>query len=103
MSRLIELVENRTKAWEAAKAFLESKRDEDGIVAAENIAVFNKMEADVAAIDCQIELLERIQATDAKYTASLGRSPVLEQHSKRLLANGKPRRSRKYAAAVKAI
>jgi len=32
MSKILELREKRAKAWEAAKAFLDSKRGSDGLV-----------------------------------------------------------------------
>ena len=33
---IIELREKRNKAWEAAKAFVETKRDKDGLLSAED-------------------------------------------------------------------
>lgn len=36
MNTILELREKRTKAWEAAKAFLDTKRGADGIVSAED-------------------------------------------------------------------
>lgn len=32
---ILELIEKRNKAWEAAKAFVETKRDKDGLLSAE--------------------------------------------------------------------
>ena len=39
MNKIFELREKRAKAWEAAKAFLDSKRGTDGLVNAEDTAV----------------------------------------------------------------
>ena len=36
MNQILELREKRAKAWEAAKAFLDSKRNQDGFVSAED-------------------------------------------------------------------
>ena len=38
MSKVLELREKRAKAWEAAKAFLESKRGADGMMYEEDTA-----------------------------------------------------------------
>ena len=42
-----ELRENRAKAWENAKNFLESHRNEKGMLAPEDVAAFEKMEAEI--------------------------------------------------------
>ena len=47
MSKVLALREKRAKAWEATKAFLDSKRSEDGLLSAEDVAAYEKMEADV--------------------------------------------------------
>ena len=51
--------EKRAKAWEAAKAFLESKRGADVMMSAEDTASYDKMEADVVNLGKEIERLER--------------------------------------------
>ena len=47
MSKILELREKRAKAWEAAKAFLDAKRTQEGFVSAEDAATYDKMENDV--------------------------------------------------------
>ena len=47
MSMILELRAKRAKAWDAAKAFLDSKRGADGLLSAEDVATYEKMEADV--------------------------------------------------------
>lgn len=64
MNQILVLREKRAKAWEAAKAFLDSKRDKDGFVSAEDTATYDKMEADVVALGKEIERLERQAAID---------------------------------------
>lgn len=66
MSKILELREKRAKAWDAAKAFLDSKRGADGLLSAEDVAVYEKMEADVVNLGKEIERLERQQALDAE-------------------------------------
>ena len=69
MSKLIELYEARAKAWENTKAFLESKRNDTGIVSDEDTATYEKMEGEVLALTREIERLERHQEMDAKIRA----------------------------------
>ena len=44
---ILELREKRNKAWEAAKAFVETKRDKDGLLSAEDAATYAEMEQKV--------------------------------------------------------
>ncbi len=66
MNKILELREKRAKAWEAAKAFLDSKRGADGLLSAEDVAAYDKMEADVVNLGKEIDRLERQQALDAE-------------------------------------
>ena len=59
MDKIMELREKRAKAWEAAKAFLDTKRGADGLVSAEDTATYEKMEADVVALGREIDRLEK--------------------------------------------
>ena len=43
MDKILELREKRAKAWEAAKAFLDAKRGADGLLAAEDVAAYEKV------------------------------------------------------------
>ena len=64
MSKILELREKRAKAWDAAKAFLDTKRGNDGLISAEDTAIYDKMETDVVALGKEIERLERQSAID---------------------------------------
>ena len=64
MNKILELRDKRTKAWEAAKAFLDTKRGPDGLVSAEDTATYDKMEADVLALGHEIDRLEKQAALD---------------------------------------
>jgi HK97 family phage major capsid protein len=66
MSKILELREKRAKAWEAAKAFLDSRRGNDGLVSAEDAAVYDKMEADIVNLGKEISRLERQEALEAE-------------------------------------
>ena len=66
MSKILELREKRAKAWETAKAFLDSKRGTDGLLSAEDVSTYEKMEADVIDLGKEIDRLERQLALDAE-------------------------------------
>jgi HK97 family phage major capsid protein len=66
MNKIQELREKRAKAWDAAKAFLDTKRGADGLLSAEDVATYEKMESDVVALGQEIDRLERQTALDAE-------------------------------------
>lgn len=66
MSKILELKEKRAKAWETAKAFLDSKRTETGLLSAEDAAAYDRMEADVVSLGKEIDRLERQALLDAE-------------------------------------
>jgi HK97 family phage major capsid protein len=61
-----ELRENRARAWEQAKAFLDTHRTENGTLSAEDAATYDRMEADVVNLGKEIERLERCEAMEAE-------------------------------------
>lgn len=64
MTKTLELREKRAKAWEAAKAFLESKRGDNGLLSAEDTQTYERMEEDVMNLGKEIDRLERQAAID---------------------------------------
>jgi len=71
MNKILELREKRAKSWEAAKAFLDTKRGTDGIVSAEDTATYEKMESDVVALGKEIDRLEKQEALDRELSKPL--------------------------------
>ena len=63
---ILELREKRAKAWEAAKAFLDSHRKENGILSAEDDAAYTRMEQEITDLGKEIARLERQEALDAE-------------------------------------
>ena len=63
---ILELREKRAKAWEAAKAFLDSHRKESGTLSAEDDAAYTKMEQEITDLGKEIARLERQEALDAE-------------------------------------
>jgi HK97 family phage major capsid protein len=64
MNKILELREKRAKLWDSTKAFLDSKRNENGLLSAEDTATYEKMEADVVNLGKEIDRLERQAALD---------------------------------------
>ncbi|MBW8382220.1 MAG: phage major capsid protein [Youngiibacter sp.] len=71
MNKILELREKRAKAWDAAKAFLDAKRGNDGLISAEDTATYDKMEADVVNLGKEIDRLERQQALDLELSKAV--------------------------------
>ena len=63
---ILELREKRAKAWAAAKAFLDSHRNDKGVLSAEDDAAYTRMEQDITDLGREIARLERQEALDAE-------------------------------------
>ena len=61
-----EMRTKRAKAWDAAKAFLDSHTNENGMLSPEDDAVYTKMENEIADYSKEIARLERREALDAE-------------------------------------
>ena len=59
---ILELREKRAKAWEAAKAFLDSHRNEKGVLSVEDDASYSRMEQEITDLGKEISRLERQEA-----------------------------------------
>ena len=59
MAKINELREKRAKIWEQAKAFLDSHRNETGILSAEDTAAYEKMEKDIVDLGHEIDRQQR--------------------------------------------
>ena len=77
---IMELREKRNKAWEAAKAFVETKRDKDELLSAEDAASYAEMEQKIKDYGAEIERMEQMAAMDAQLSkptsASLTAKPL---------------------------
>ena len=72
---ILELREKRAKAWEAAKAFLDSHRKENGVLSAEDDAAYTKME--------QCSNISSFKAQNPSSSSSLYTVPGSATHSER--------------------
>lgn len=63
---ILELREKRSKAWNAAKAFLDSHRTEKGTLTAEDDAAYTRMEQEINDLGKEIARLERQEQMEAE-------------------------------------
>lgn len=66
MSTILEMREKRNKAWEAAKAFVETKRDKDGLLSAEDAKTYAAMEQKVKDIGAEIDRMQAMDEMEAE-------------------------------------
>ena len=74
----LKLRELRAKKWEGAKAFLDSRRDENGMLSAEDDAAYAKMEAEIMDLGKEIERQERVEALDRELAKPIN-EPIVEK------------------------
>lgn len=80
MNKILELREKRAKAWDAAKAFLDSRRGNDGLISAEDTATYDKMEEEVINLGKEIDRLEKQAAIDLELSKPVN-SPIVNKPS----------------------
>lgn len=81
---ILEMREKRSKAWNAAKAFLDSHRSEKGTLSAEDDATYTKMEQDINDLGKEIARMERQEQMEAELSKPVN-TPLTSKPS----ANGK--------------
>jgi len=89
MNKILELREKRAKAWDSAKAFLDSKRGNDGLISAEDTATYEKMEADVVNLGKEIDRLERQQALDLELSKAVNTPITMKPNSNMEMKTGR--------------
>lgn len=80
-----ELREARNKAWQGAKAFVESKRDKDGLLSAEDAAAYADMEKKIKDYSAEIERMEQMEAMENELSKPVN-MPIV---TKPMVAGGK--------------
>lgn len=73
-----ELRTKRAKAWEAAKAFLNSHRNDKGVLSAEDDATYARMENDISELGKEIARMERLEAMDMEMSKPVS-TPIIEK------------------------
>jgi HK97 family phage major capsid protein len=75
---VFDLIEKRNKAWDAAKAFVESRRGENGLLSAEDAKTYSEMEQKVKDYGAEIERLQAMEAMEAEMKKPLN-TPLTEK------------------------
>ena len=63
---ITELRKKRASVWESAKAFLNSHRQENGLLSSEDDATYSRMEKEITDLGAEIARLERQEAIEAE-------------------------------------
>jgi len=88
MNKILELREKRAKLWDSTKAFLDSRRNENGLLSAEDTTTYEKMEADVVSLGKEIDRLERQAVLDLELskptTAAITNKPSQHQETEKI-------------------
>lgn len=85
-----ELREARNKAWQGAKAFVESKRDKDGLLSKEDAAAYDEMEKKIKDYSAEIERMEQMEAIENELNKPVN-TPIV---TKPMAVNGKEKTGR---------
>ena len=64
--KLQQLIDQRAKAWEQAKAFVDSHQKENGTLSAEDSATYEKMEAEITDLTAAIDRERRAEEREAE-------------------------------------
>lgn len=100
MSKILEMRENRKKAWEAAKAFVETKRDKDGLLSEEDAKTYAEMEKKVQAYAAEIERMEQMEAMETEMNRPVNTPIVTKPVSDKQMPEKKGRAADAYKAAM---
>lgn len=76
MDKILAMREKRVNLWNAAKAFLDTHRDTNGLLSAEDEATYNKMVDDVDKLGKEITRAERAEAIDVEMSKATT-TPIL--------------------------
>ena len=82
---ILELREARNKAWQGAKAFVDSKRDKDGLLTEEDAKAYADMEKKIKDYSAEIERMEQMEALENELNKPVN-TPIV---TKPMKADGK--------------
>lgn len=88
MGKINEMRTQRAKTWEKAKAFLDERRNEQGILSGEDTATYERMEAEIVDLGKEIERQERMEAFERELNAPVG-TPITSRPDSGSSAKGK--------------
>ena len=99
MKTIAELRELRNKAWEGAKAFVESKRDKDGLLSDEDTKIYMEMEQKVKNYGAEIARLEAMEQMENELNKPVN-SPFASKPAMGMSAKKTGRATNEYKEAM---
>lgn len=81
MSKILEMIEKRNQAWNAAKAFVESRADKDGLLSEADAKTYSEMEKKVRDYGTEIGRLQQMEAIDAELSLPVN-TPIIAKPMK---------------------
>ena len=92
---IVEMREKRTKLWATMEGFLETHRNDMGVLSAEDDAVYANMEKDFESLSNEIRRQERRDAHEAELSKPVNK-PITEKPAQAPKADGVGRASNAY-------
>lgn len=78
---IVEMREKRANLWKGMESFLDSRRDAQGCLSAEDDATYSRMEADLNSMTNEIRRMERHDAIEAELSKPVN-TPITEKPQK---------------------
>ena len=78
---ITEMREKRANLWKGMESFLDSRRDGNGVLSAEDDATYSRMEKDLNDLTNEIHRMERKEAIEAEMNKPVG-SPIVSKPMK---------------------
>lgn len=98
MSKINDLRAQRAKTWEQTKAFLDSHRNDKGVLSAEDTATYEKMEKEIVDLGHEIERQERLDAFERELNTPVN-TPITQKPDTAKVATKTGRASDAYKKA----
>lgn len=75
---IVEMREKRAKLWKTMEGFLDTHRNDMGVLSAEDDATYNNMEKELNALTNEVKRLERREAIEAELNKPVA-NPIIEK------------------------
>ncbi|MEQ7038716.1 phage major capsid protein [Enterococcus hirae] len=93
MNKIQELMEKRKQAWEGTKAFVEAKKDSDGLMSDEDAKTYAEMEKKVINFTKEIERMQSMEAVEREMakpmTEPLTSQPMMTENQAKKKKTGR--------------
>lgn len=99
MSKILEMIEKRNKAWKEAKDFVENKKDSEGLLSKEDMDEYQKMEDKIKNFGFEIERLRREEEMDKELEKPIN-TPITNRPMEMKKTNLSVRQTDEYKKAM---